>query len=672
MPQQPLLVHLVSHPASSEGRDLACQIHRQLNAEAVVPSLHIPTIFSAVSGENRPPERPPFGLARKNFVVVLADDHMVPDDDWCRYVADVWEGCVGSDLRCVPFQLSKNAWPLDERLRAVSFSRAYSLPSAAHRLAFVTRRIVVELCRFLRNLSSKNDATKAPVRLFLSHTKLDIDTEPKVTRELIRTLTEDQPVEAWVDSGKIPGGSEFAKEIASGVQETSLLVVLTDNYATREWCREEVLLAKEHQRPIAVIDALSKYEVRSFPYIGNVPRVRWDGNPQKGIDLLLKETLRNLHSLQTLERFQQPGDQVFAYPPEFATLAGMTPGSSVLYPDPPLGNGEMSRLSKTRVNIATPLQRLALDRPLRGKRIAISMSESTDIVRFGLDQLHLDAAITELSRYLLIKGATLAYGGHLGAEGYTQKLYELVQAHNNSDGGGAPVERIVNFRGWPLPRLSVKQLAETHALARTQELPRPADIDETLHKDFKEAPAFFSATASAAHRFAWARGMTEMRVFQAETGRSGVVARIVLGGTFGPTMKVIEDGTREERWYGGRVPGVLEEVVLSAQADQPVFLLGAFGGAARLVIDLLHGVDRQEATWDYQKRAPFAAEMKDMYLQRRLPWLDYPEMISLLRTKEIGGLNPLLTVEEHEQLFVSVDPLEMAELVLRGLGRVHI
>lgn len=48
-------------------------------------------------------------------------------------------------------------------------------------------------------------------------------------------------------------GSKFAEEIRKGVSETSLLVILTDNYATREWCREEVMLAKEHQRPIAVV-----------------------------------------------------------------------------------------------------------------------------------------------------------------------------------------------------------------------------------------------------------------------------------------------------------------------------------------------------------------------------------------------------------------------------------
>jgi len=36
-----------------------------------------------------------------------------------------------------------------------------------------------------------------------------------------------------------------------------------------------------------------------------------------------------------------------------------------------------------------------------------------------------------LSRCLLIKGATLAYGGHLGSEGYAQMVFELVRANNN-------------------------------------------------------------------------------------------------------------------------------------------------------------------------------------------------------------------------------------------------
>jgi hypothetical protein len=664
--EQPLLVRLLFHPASLSARKLGREIYRQLNEEAVVPGLRIPTVFCPVSRKDRPPLSTRFDLAQKNFFVVLADDYLEDDDDWRRYVGDVWAACHDPNSRCVPFQLSKNAWPLDERLSGVSFPPAY-LCGADGQLAYITRRVLVELCRFLCYLPSEGDQSKAPVQLFLSHAKMDMDKAPKVVEKLINALKEDQPVRAWVDSGEIPGGSKFADSIAAGVKDASLLAVLTDNYATREWCREEILLAKENQRPIAVIDALSKYEVRSFPYLGNVPRIRWDENPQAGIDLILKETLRTLHSLETLARFKQENDEISSRPPEFATLAGLPPGTSVLYPDPPLGVGEAKRLGKTKVILSTPLQRLAMERTLQGKRIALSMSESTDAEHFGMDMLHLDAAMQEISRYLLIKGATLAYGGHLGSEGYMQKLAELVRTHNAADYGSA-VDRIVNFRGWPLPRLSVEKRAEMRAVAQIQEVRRPADIDESLGPDFvADLDKNLDPTTSPENRFVWARGMTEMRLFQADSKRSGVIARVVLGGNFGPTLAVTENGTRTVRWYAGRIPGVMEEVVLSVLAGQPVFLLGAFGGAARLVIDLLHGIDREEATWEYQKRAPFAPEMRKLYEQRGLEWLDYPQMTALLRNKSVAGINPLISAARHEQLFESVDPLEIAELLISSL-----
>ena len=159
-----------------------------------------------------------------------------------------------------------------------------------------------------------------------------------------------------------------------------------------------------------------------------------------------------------------------------------------------------------------------------------------------------------------------------------------------------------------------------------------------------------------------------MRSYQADKARSGVVARIVIGGTFGPTVKASEDGTRTEKWYASRIPGVLEEILLSVQAGQPVFLIGAFGGVAKLVIDLLQGRERHEATWDYQKRAPFAPEMKALYEQRGIGWVDYPEVISILRESGTKGINPLLSDEEQCELFETVDLNRMAELILQGLN----
>ena len=670
MKKEPLLVHLVFHPDSPSARELAQHVHRQLNSDIIVPGLRVPTVFCPACVGCTPPARLRFDFAERNFVVLLADDRLSIDEAWCGFCAEAWASCQNNAFaRCVPFQLTENAWPLDARLKEVSFAKAFLRAAGEPRNAFVVRRIVVELCRYLSNLDKVDDsAFEAPITLFLSHTKADLNKEPRVTQQFIECLRQDQPIEAWVDSGDIQTGSKFAEAIKRGVERTSLLAVLTDTYATREWCREEVLLAKEHQRPITVVDALTRYEVRSFPYLGNVPRIRWDGDPQKGIDLLLKETLRHLHGSALLDRWKQPGDLVFARPPELATLVGLEPGTTVLYPDPPVGVGEARRLQKANVRITTPFERLAAEPSLKGRAIALSMSESTDIASCGMDSLHLEGAMIAISRCLLIKGATLAYGGHLGSEGYTQMVFELVRANNNLE-GVKPFERIVNHRGWPLPRLTVEELARLNQVSKTVELPRPEDIDETLSADFVANPKFFPGDKSPEHRFAWARGMTEMRIYQANQARSGVMARIVIGGTFGPTVKTGEDGTRKEQWYMSRIPGVLEEIVLSIKVGQPVFLIGALGGVAKLVIDLIHGNDREEAAWAYQKRAPFAPEMRALYEQRGIGWMDYPEIVSLFREKGVQGINPLLRREEQEELFETVDPYRMVELVLEGMSR---
>src|ERR1700730_5755508 len=110
--------------------------------------------------------------------------------------------------------------------------------------------------------------------------------------------------------------------------------------------------------------------------------------------------------------------------------------------------------------------------------------------------------------------------------------------------------------------------------------------------------------------------MTDMRLFQASAAQSGVVTRVAIGGPFGPTTQASESGPPQQTWYWGRFPGELEEVVLSARAGQPVFLIGTFGGAARLVIDLLRGIDRPEATWDLQEDAPFVREVTESSRKR--------------------------------------------------------
>ena len=692
---QSVLVHLLFHPSSSGSRKLAQYIHHQLNDDVVVPGLRVPTVFCPFVADGRPPGSLKLDMAQHSFVVPLVEDELCVDDDWCGFVADVWEACNTSETgrhRCVPMQLTKDAWPLDDRLREVNFGRAFAFGDEASRNAWVSRRVFIELCRFLRGWEVTDDQSRAPTQLFLSHAKADLGTEPMVAQQIIDYLKADQPVDAWVDSGAIETGSKFSDAIRSGVERTSLLAIVTDNYSTRDWCREEIMLAKEHQRPIVVVDALMTHEVRSFPFLDNVPKLRWHSNVQACVDLLLKETLRHLHTTAMLESSKRAGDTIFLRPPEPATLLGISPTTNILYPDPPLSAGELKRLSKTGVTFSTPLERSGQNRSLAGKLIAMSMSESSDIARWGMDELHQTQTMLELSRHLLIRGASLAYGGHLGEPGYTRKLFELVRSHNSLD-GVQPFQRIVNHYGWPLPALSTAERAELKQVSTIISIPRPADVDESLHADLVAAiPAYFPGNESPEHRYAWCRGMTEMRAFQADHLRSRVVARIVLGGTFEKTAKVAADGTIKDRWYSSRMPGVLEEVLLSIQAGQPVFLIGAYGGAAKLVIDLLQGNGHPAASWDVQSKAPFTNDIRDLYAERRQKWWYYDNerrlpnllvddsrsMVEFLADawKPNAGqgwatcLNPL-TRSQNLELFETVDLARMVELVQVGLNAIR-
>src|SRR5438128_3043166 len=48
--------------------------------------------------------------------------------------------------------------------------------------------------------------------------------------------------------------------------------------------------------------------------------------------------------------------------------------------------------------------------------------------------------------------------------------------------------------------------------------------------------------------------------------------------------------------YQGRLPGLLEEPLLSLRAKKPLFLVGALGGCTELAIDLLEQRSRPEMT----------------------------------------------------------------------------
>jgi hypothetical protein len=324
-------------------------------------------------------------------------------------------------------------------------------------------------------------------------------------------------------------------------------------------------------------------------------------------------------------------------------------------------------LSLAGVAVETPLERHAKAHDLRAQQIlvALSISESEDLPRFGLRRPHLDDVLLEISRYLLVAGVRLAYGGHLGSVGYTVRLADLLydpiieQLRGEPAPGAAQPAELVSYLAWPTAGTTaeIARLNSRSALVDVRRCARPDGLDETVNAAFVAAPSSEIPLDSAIHRFAWSRGLTIMR--QQQTAE--VAARVIVGGRLGPTGE----------GYRGRMPGVLEEALLALRAERPLYLVGAFGGCARLVFDALEGRSRPELEWDHQKAAPFSEELRSLYRQRGETWDEYDAIVGELKTRGIDGLKNGLSEDQNRELATTRSAERIVELVLHGIQQCN-
>ncbi len=673
MTRFPLLVQFEFHPASTEAAAASEYLHEVLNADPAVPGLQIPTTFTPDDGSGEPPEPAVATEADRVLVVLLADDHLAvaarkttkSGTTWGEYVTKLRSLTEAAGHRFMPVQLTEAAWPIDTRLDDTNFLRAWAIDGIEERHKFIARRLVHLLIRRLRPRPDNEDAP--PVTIFLSHTKMDLEHEPRVVKSLLAHLTATQPEKTWFDSGDISTGSRFVHEIEKGVKDTALLAIVTDSYSSRPWCRKEVLFAKHHQRPVVIVDAVQERETRRFPYSGNTPVIRWQAQDAQGVvDLLLREVLRHAYAEESLKQRKREGDVLLPAGPELVTIVHHRKDKSqpvVLYPDPPLGPEELEVLERSGVRVATPLQRHALAHDLRSRNltVALSVSGAEDLGRYGLRSVHLDSILLDLSRYLLVAGVRLAYGGHLGAEGYTLRLADLLRDPIVEQLRGTPsteqaAAELVTYLPWPM-LASVRDEARLGPLVDMLRCDRPTDIDESLEPAFVAKPDAEVPFDTPLRRFAWSRGLTVMR--ERQTSETG--ARIVVGGRLG----------RPDNPYRGRMPGVLEEALLGIRAQRPVYLVGAFGGCARLVLDAFDGIERAELTSAYHEALPHAPELKKLYAERSVKWEEFESIAAELKACGISGLKNGLSVEENRELATSRSAERIVELVLHGLQQCN-
>lgn len=261
-----LTVYVVWHPDADPCGHLARAMFTGLCADPEMPArrgLGIPVWFRTSSSRDKIPSSIPFGTARHTVVFVLADDHLVADRQWRQYVDEV-VGAAGPDDTVVPVAITATQ-NLPTQLTALQAIRLRGQPE--------TLWATLLLNDALHDLSRRLDPGAAKVKVFLSHAKSD---GSRITNAVRRHLHEVARLDDFFDAANIPDGARFADFIMQNAGSLpALLAVQTDSYASRDWCRLEVLEAKRLHVPIVVLSATKEGEARSFPYLGNVPAVRW-------------------------------------------------------------------------------------------------------------------------------------------------------------------------------------------------------------------------------------------------------------------------------------------------------------------------------------------------------------------------------------------------------------
>ncbi len=673
-------IYLIWHPQSPSGQHLAEYLFRYICADGENPLLRglgIPIHFRSAPFQPKTniPKPIIYQDSLNSATFVLTDDSMVIDDSWEQYIDSLWETAsqLAPHHRVYPVSLTSSAFNLSSKIAQTNFIRIYQIDNVADQKDTLLRKVLHECCRQLKQIESteQTEEKKAPppVKLFLSHAKQD---GVQIAEGIREWLLQDNTLDNFFDTKDIAPGYNFEDEIEAGIEDSALLICQTDAYVTRYYCRWEVLTAKKSQVPVLLINALNTGEERSFPYLGNTPTIRWQGKETIPtiITRILLEVLRYSYFPSYVESLKQigiiPSDAItIPCAPELLNqiqtlqIDRTQANPLLIYPDPPLGVDETGVLKSLnpRITSLTPSQPITQEtrsqgqKPLSGKMIGISISESPELQRLGFSAVHLKRTLIEISRHLLAQGASVAYGGDLRPGGFTLDLVEMVKAYNEEATERA--EKILNFLAWPLHlRASDTWRADHKKEVSIQAIPLPQELQlSPLNIDANT----FLEPNNTTNRYVWARCLTAMRKQMAKQ----IDARIILGG------KVTD--------YKGAFPGIAEEAALAISNHKPLFVLGAFGGCARAVGEAVLGGIPEELTLAYQTaQSQDYAEMIEFYNHQASQSgshtvIDYPTLVETFQNQGFQGLNNGLTSSANQNLFSTEDLDEMVYLILKGL-----
>lgn len=638
MIKAPLSVYVLYHSDNKEGRAIYERLYKLLCRDAGDPffdGLDIPVYFS--TGTDAQAIIPiVYSRAERTVVLLLLDQKM--------YVSDVWRDVV----RAIPNTPNVCLCPVSQYQYAFDYSARTEFQQF---ISLKTYSVLDNWQEFKTRLfdyliRSLSTAPQKKLKIFISHSKRDKDNLGRINAENLRDyLRSETKEDSFYDVNDIVDGFRFDHQIEDAIKDSLLIVLFTNTYSSREWCRRELLTAKKHKIPAIAVFMVNGDIDRVFPYIGNIPSTIFNGDWRPVLNLLFRTALDMYHEQQLLDGIKDAETTVLPFPPEaFSFSIVNDTKEKVLYPEPPLGQEEIEILQAIRpkTTFFTPMQYLAKGIDLKEKKIAISVSESENLEALGLSQTILRDLTVELSRHILIAKGCMVYGGDLRKDGYTELFKELSYQYGQFEKTDSAHVYFENYLSWPITTKLTDDIDADYKHNRVKLIP-VGYADECVGRVKLDE---FLPPVGDRNLYLWGQSLTKMR----QTMEAAVSARVIVGGRCGG--------------FKGKMAGLLEEFKMSLDNNHPIFLVSGFGGIAGMLCAAIHKEIPSNAFLEEACKCDYYESLFRYYATKDQP-IDYTWIDGL----KIGDLNNGLTDAQNEQLFVSTNIMEIVSLVLKGLSK---
>ncbi|MGI2106935.1 hypothetical protein ACRN9A_17540 [Shewanella frigidimarina] len=662
---QPLSVHYLWHPDNKNELFESIQYCANLmNRDPDRPysrTIKVPTFFNT-STTTTPPKDIPV-LSEKTVIFLFISKYIVIDEKWCSFIQRM---CSIDSFRIVPIAVDDKAFNIPLEIKTKNFIRAFQFDINLYKENLLLS-ISHELYRLGLNeeFNTLELGAESSVKLFLSHAK-DNGVGVGIANQL-KSFIDNTSLNNFFDTTDIAPGYLFNEEIKGHIAESTLIAIHSDTYSNRYWCQKEVQYTKELLRPMIAVDSVELYEDRKFPLSSNIPSIRVSATLDRD-DLLkivtfaLLETIRFFYSKKLLNCYKNNNwfsseSVILTRPPEisdlckFETITTNNDGVSniFIYPEPPVYKEELAPFEHLGIKSFTPLNTNVGN--ISGLNIGISISEpeENNLLEIGQSSSHLKYLSQDIARHLLSQKGVIVYGGDLRIDGFTDFLISEAQALKSRINSEDLF--IKNYLSWPIYLEDKEEVinwkARSSNMLKMIEVPFEAEIEYLIPNTGKFLPP-----DNTKNSFIWSKCLTKMR----NELISNCHIRICAGG--------------KHNGYKGKMPGVLEEILISIDQNKPIFLLGGFGGVCQSVSELLLSNQiplRLKEVWQKENNAGYTdllSKIKDLDPEY------HPKYGNLLQIITLEKLNNGLDESENIVLFKTPFIDEALHLIFLGISRL--